>query len=164
MIVITPHNDRVVPSTNIKVFIAGTIDNGNSVDWQSRVLNSLSFDNLPVTFYNPRRSNWVIDLAPSELEYQIDWELQHLETADVIFMHLEQGSISPISLLEFGLFINKPNKFILDVHDQYYRKENVIRTANRYREDMIITNDLNNGILKLKEVLEEEALWRQNNG
>lgn len=164
MVVVTPHDERILPSNNINVFIAGTIDNGNSIDWQSRLVSSLSLLDLPVTLYNPRRSNWVIDLAPQELEYQIDWELQHLENADVIFMHLAPSSVSPISLLEFGLFINKPNKFILDVSEQYYRKENVIRTANRYRPDIQITHDLQEGILKLKETLEVETLWRQNNG
>lgn len=38
------------------VFLAGTIDNGDSPDWQKRVETSLS--DLDVLVLNPRRSEW----------------------------------------------------------------------------------------------------------
>ena len=53
-------------------------------------------------FFNPRRREF--HASPAEMEYQVAWELAHLEAADLIVMNLLGDSRSPISLLEMGLY------------------------------------------------------------
>lgn len=90
------------PITNQSIFLAGTIDDGKSEDWQSKLIEELS--DHEITILNPRRNNWG-DLSDNELRKQITWELDHLEKADIIFMYIIGTSKSPISLLEMGIHI-----------------------------------------------------------
>ena len=61
-----------------KVFLAGTIDMGRSADWQAalvaRFRDSIGGRWL---FFNPRRREF--HASPAEMEYQVAWELAHLE-------------------------------------------------------------------------------------
>lgn len=102
-----------------KIFLAGTIDLGNSPDWQSTIVNELK-DYHYTTIFNPRRDFW----DKKDEAFQIEWELEHLKAADLIAMYLHPGSQSPVSLLELGLYINSP-KLIVCCPDGYFRKNNV---------------------------------------
>ena len=73
------------PITKQSIFLAGTIDDGKSEDWQSKLIKEFSEYNI--TILNPRRNNWG-DLTDNELRKQITWELDHLEKADIIFQNL----------------------------------------------------------------------------
>ncbi len=109
------------------VFLAGTIEMGNSVDWQSVVIHRLT--DVDAVLFNPRRV-----LAPSEedeIDYQINWELDHLQKADIIFMFLAADSVSPISLLELGLYLNAGKPLIIVCEPGYTRRQNVNITVNR---------------------------------
>lgn len=52
--------------------------------------------------FNPRQEHWDAS-RPGEMDYQVRWELDHLEEADMIIMYILGTSKSPISLLEMGL-------------------------------------------------------------
>lgn len=52
--------------------------------------------------FNPRQEHWDAS-RPGEMDYQVRWELDHLEEADMIIMYILGSSKSPISLLEMGL-------------------------------------------------------------
>ena len=90
----------------LRVFLGGTIDNGKSIDWQKTLIGELnSCDTVhPIIVYNPRREDWPDSNDNNEIEKQINWELYHLERADLIVMNILGSSKSPISLLELGLF------------------------------------------------------------
>lgn len=94
-----------------KVFLAGTIDMGRSSDWQAalvaRFRDSIGGRWL---FFNPRRREF--HASPAEMEYQVAWELAHLEAADLIVMNLLGDSRSPISLLEMGLYARSGKLFV----------------------------------------------------
>ena len=84
------------------LFLAGTIEMGNSEDWQSEILKQLADeagqDGLGV--FNPRRV-----VAPEnqlEVNRQINWELDSLDKSSIVFVYLAKNSISPISLYELG--------------------------------------------------------------
>lgn len=117
------------------LFLAGTIDQGNSVDWQKAVVRTL--EDLPVTLYNPRRDAWDAswDLKKGglhpQLKRQINWELEHLDGADAIVMWLEGESFSPISLLELGLHAHE-GKVIVGCPMDYSRAANIYVTCRRY--------------------------------
>lgn len=113
------------------VFLAGTIDMGNSYDWQKDIIGVL--EDYDVEIYNPRRddwdSSWVQSIENEQFNHQVTWELSCLEKADLVVMYFGSNSKSPISLLELGLF-NK--KVICYCPDDFYRKGNVDIVGERY--------------------------------
>lgn len=118
-----------------KVFLAGTIDMGNSEDWQAKVVDAL--DGTDMVFINPRRDNWDSTLEQTKecdvFVEQVEWELSGLELADAIFMYFHPDSKSPVSLLELGLHLGtNPDKLVVCCPDGFYRKGNVDITCEMY--------------------------------
>ncbi|WP_437646502.1 nucleoside 2-deoxyribosyltransferase domain-containing protein [Sorangium sp. So ce362] len=120
-------------ATTPKLFLAGSIDNGQAEPWQADVVQELA--DLDVVILNPRRERWEPDWAqsldnPSFVE-QVAWELRGLEEADVILMYLAPGSKAPISLLELGLF-GRTGKMHVVCPEAFWRKGNVDVVCERY--------------------------------
>lgn len=115
------------------VFLAGTIDMGDSVDWQKEFVEMV--DDEFLTILNPRRddwdSSWKQEISDPQFYEQVNWELAGLEEADAIIMYLAPGSASPISLLELGLFAQR-KKMIVVCPEGFYRKGNVDIVCQRY--------------------------------
>lgn len=116
------------------IFLAGTIDMGNSVDWQSKVCDLLKNHN--VSLYNPRRPDWDNSIRQTvedpRFAEQVNWELDQLTNVDLIIMYLAKDSISPISLMELGMFA--PMKRIVVYCDaNFHRRGNVEVVCNRYK-------------------------------
>jgi hypothetical protein len=106
------------------IFLAGTIDMGNSPDWQREVIDYLSDRN--VVILNPRR-----DFYNANLEEQVNWELDGLMRVDMIGMYFAPGSKSPVTMLEFGLFAAK-HKLIVCCPEGFWRKSNIDIVCGRY--------------------------------
>lgn len=113
-----------------KIFLAGTIDMGNSRDWQMELFERLSGMEGRFIVYNPRQADWDAS-RPGEMEYQVRWELQHLEEADMIIMNILGSSRSPISLLEMGLHAKSRKMYVICEKD-FYRYDNVRITCGYY--------------------------------
>jgi hypothetical protein len=123
-----------IESNGLKsIFLAGTIDMGNSEDWQEIVTEQ--FINCDVNILNPRReawdSTWEQSFENPNFYQQVNWELSALERADVIILYLAAGSKSPISLLEMGLHA-KEGKLVVYCPDEFYRSGNVQIVCDRY--------------------------------
>ena len=119
---------QVIPDSKT-VFLAGTIDNGDSFNWQEGIINRCQ--DLDIVFYNPRRKKWPSVTVTSQIEYQIKWEQEHLDNADLIIMCLLDNSRSPISLLELGLYAQS-GKIIVFCNPEFYRYDNVRLTCEKY--------------------------------
>lgn len=130
----------VVP---LNLFLGGTIDNGESEDWQQQLIDELnSSDTIhPIMIYNPRRKEWNANEGDEGLEKQIRWELHHLERANLIIMNILPNSKSPISLMEIGLFARK-NKLVVFCQQDYYRYKNVEVVCQQYNIPLLNTNDV----------------------
>ena len=113
-----------------RIFLAGTIDGGNSVDWQETAAALLDAGNANCILYNPRQKEWHPE-REGEMDYQVGWELEHLEKADLILMNFLPGSQSPITLLELGLFARSGKLHVVCPPD-FYRYDNVRITCHRY--------------------------------
>lgn len=114
-----------------KIFLAGTIDMGKSIDWQAATIERFrQLDKGRYLFYNPRRGSG-LDGTKEDMYYQIRWELEHLERADRIIMNILGSSKSPISLLEMGIYI-RSGKLAVACEPDYYRYDNVKITCERY--------------------------------
>ena len=108
------------------VFLAGSIEMGKAIDWQSD-LGSFFIDK-GFNVFNPRRddwdSSWVQDYSNPQFFQQVKWELNAIKVSDLVIMHFIPDTISPISLLEFGLLADK-KKMKVVCPPGYFRKGNV---------------------------------------
>jgi hypothetical protein len=128
------------PITTPSVFIAGSIEMGRAVDWQADFIDHLtthfsgaaaaaSTGPNQITILNPRRADWNLawkqDITCPEFKEQVEWELEHLAKADVVALYLCPGTMSPISLLELGLYANARDKLVVCCPEGYWRRGNV---------------------------------------
>ena len=125
-------------NAGIRLFLAGSIEMGQADKWQNEVVNLLSdVDNLIIA--NPRRDDFDANPEQSQtngaLNEQVTWELDHIDSADIVLMYLQPNTISPISLLELGLIAGegrRRRKFFMCCPDGFHRKGNVDITCSRY--------------------------------
>ncbi len=150
MIIITPEEivNKGANRLNAKsVFLAGTIDNGDSLNWQDKVIIELTNLGISCEIFNPRREHWDSNPSKEEMEKQIKWEQNHLDKADIIVMVLLDNSKSPISLLELGLYANT-KKLIVFCTPNFYRWDNVRLTCEKYNIELV--QDLNSLVIANK--------------
>lgn len=133
------------------LFLAGTIEMGNSRDWQAYVIEQLKDCGLNI--FNPRREENPVVNGQTEIEYQIRWELKHIRRSDLVLIHFEKNSISPISLLELGLLLGEnrlvPDNLFVSCDPEYTRRDNVVLTCEEYGVEVF--DDLDDAINIIKE-------------
>jgi hypothetical protein len=136
-----------------KLFLAGTIDNGESIDWQQQVIETLK--NWEVCILNPRRSDWDSswEQTKENLKFreQVEWELSGLEKADLILVNFIAGSQSPITLLELGLFSKEKNLHVV-CPKGFWRRGNVEIICNRY--DIPFYENIEDALSQIKLVVD----------
>lgn len=134
---------NIIGKNPFRIFLAGTIDNGDSTDWQQELINTINGVELkkPTSIYNPRREQWPSSNDHREIERQIDWELSHLEKADLIVMNILANSKSPISLMELGLFA-KEGRLMVFCPKTFYRYDNVRMVCKKYFVPLHNTNNI----------------------
>ena len=126
-IVFPPHRE---PATGRSLFLAGTIEMGDSVNWQESAIEFLQqdFNNARLDIYNPRRpewdSSWEQRETQSQFNDQVNWEMNYLDSSDLVLMHFEETSKSPISLMELG-YLGKSGRVIVSCPTGFYRRGNI---------------------------------------
>lgn len=147
--------------TGVSVFLAGSIEQGKAEDWQQQVIDALA--DLDGVVYNPRRKEWDASLEQSidnpQFAEQVNWEIDHIDRADIVFMYLQPGTKSPISLLELGYVLGNPEgmtNLIVVCPDGFWRKGNVEIMIARESEHRIaaLVNTLEDGIKILRDRIE----------
>ncbi len=149
-------NSPIQVIDGISIFLAGTIDNGKSINWQLEMEDILKDYN--VTLLNPRRDNWNPNSSRAEMAKQINWEMDNLDKCDVIFMNILEESLSPITLLELGLYANS-GKMIVSCHEEFWRKINVDVVCDRFNIPRY--DNFDDAITKLKS--QYNFLYNNNN-
>ncbi len=119
----------------ITIFLAGSIEMGRAERWQSKVIEALAA--YPVTILNPRRddwdSSWVQEASNPQFAEQVNWELDGIDCSDIVVFYFAPGTVSPISLLEFGLVTATiPSSIALCCPPGFARKGNVDIVAERH--------------------------------
>lgn len=143
------------------VFLAGTIEMGNSPDWQAEVIQEIKDYNIVI--FNPRRV-----LPPEgeeEIVKQINWELDGLQTSRTIYMHLCANTISPISLYELGLLQGQQSSrhIIVYCDKEYTRKLNVLTTTSHLywqNTEIQVFDDYQESIKALKKHLDQVTYYQ----
>jgi len=146
MIEIQAPNKVVKIEGNISIFLAGSIELGNAVEWQQALISEFKDSNI--TFLNPRSndwdSTWEQSINNKQFSEQVNWELDSLESADHIVLYLDPNTKSPISLLELGLHATG-GKLIVCCPDGFWRKANVDIVCQR---NNILTLDSLDDLIK----------------
>lgn len=118
------------------LFLGGSIDQGTVINWQDDLTYQLMKRFEALTIFNPRREQWddtwVQSLDNPHFEEQVSWEVEQLEKSDWIFLYFHPGTLSPISLLELGLFASS-RKIIVSCPDGFWRKGNVDFITRKFK-------------------------------
>jgi hypothetical protein len=150
--VIKPSHEDQKQKHRLSVFLAGSIEMGKAEDWQVRIETELK--DYPITIFNPRRddwdSSWEQKSTNPQFNYQVNWEMNSLEEASIIFMYFSPETKSPISLLELGLHAEDQN-MIVCCPDGFWRKGNVEIVCQRHR--IPLHNSLEDAIAALKSLV-----------
>jgi hypothetical protein len=160
-----PDVDPLDYSPFTKIFLAGSIEMGAAEHWQERIVkeldghivsynkeyNAVMSDTL---FFNPRREDWDSswDQKSAQFDEQVNWELDHLDLADIIVMYLDPSTKSPISLLELGLYASS-GKLIVCCPDGFWRKGNVRIVCEKHKIPLF--DNYEQWIEAIKEKLEQ---------
>ena len=134
-----PHRREI---RGTKVFLAGSLETGETGDWQARVTSRLS--NLPISILNPRGDNldpgWEQVATDEQISEQVKWELDYIARADVIAMYFDPGTKASTALLEFGMCAGG-RKMIVGCPQNFYRRGNVEIVCER--KGIIIVDSFN---------------------
>lgn len=139
--VVSPEKIRFASLKKPSVFLAGSIDQGVTEDWQSRM--TTLFDDHDVIFFNPRRTDWDKNADDNAVREQIYWELDALAMVDAIIVYFAPDSLAPISLLELGLHA-KDKRVVVVCPPGYWRRTNVQVVCARH--DIDVYDDLEDGM------------------
>lgn len=125
-----PYNEvglnNIIPYS---IFLAGTIDDGNSKDWQNQVYEDLK--DKPgahfISLLNPRCYDYDVTkqtLTNKKFKNQVNWEQDGLKFASLIFMYIIGGSRSIISMSELGQYANT-GKLVVVAEKDYFKRGNI---------------------------------------
>ena len=144
----------------VSVFLAGSIEMGTTEDWQTKVTAKLVESGKVGTIYNPRRddwdSSWVQSIHNAQFKEQVEWELDHLECAGYVFFYFDPNTKSPITLLELGLRAGLGMSAVVVCPDGFWRKGNVEVVCDTYSRNLHLTDNIEDGILKLLEMISND--------
>jgi len=126
---------RVLDQFDFTIFLAGAIDMGSAVDWQTEVVKHLESkkdeSTTSIGVFNPRRNDWdetwKQDINNSKFFEQVSWELSHIDNCDIAVVYFTKDSKAPITLMELGKLseIKPPEHIIVFCPEGYHRKGNV---------------------------------------
>lgn len=122
------------------VILYGSIEPDPANDWQTSLATSLS--DLPVAIINPRcdawDSTWVEDISDLRFKKQVEWEMDHAKVADVVAFYFKPGTLTPITLLELGMYAGT-GKAVVCCPKGFYKKGNVQMVCARYGIELLET-------------------------
>jgi len=123
-----------------RLFLGGSIEMGAAERWQDALVAFLAeqpcVQHLDV--YNPRRDDWDAswpndyDFAP--FREQVEWELRAQKDADLIVYYFATDTLSPITLLDLGLFHS--TKPVIGFDPAYKRAGNLLVTKDHFEMDI----------------------------
>lgn len=124
------------------IFLGGSIDMGAAENWQNRLAEALVDED--VVLLNPRRddwdSSWTQDpTAGTQFYEQVSWELEMQDNASLLVYYFADGSASPITLLELGLYSRR--NVIVYCTDKFYRYGNVAMVCDKHEIHLVSSFD-----------------------
>ena len=146
---------------SVKIFLAGSIEMGKAEDWQSKLIKRIQDANLEqdIIVYSPRRDNWDSSWKQSEdnpqFFDQVTWELTNLVNADIAFFWFDPNTLSPISMLEFGMMsTSERSHVVVYCPKEFWRKGNIDVTAKFFRNRNNVFDHSEEAINRLMELIQ----------
>jgi len=129
------------------IFLGGSIEMGKAELWQEAITEKLK--DFDIRILNPRRDDYDAGQKQSidnpYFKEQVTWELDGLDRSDLIVMYLQPDTLSPISMMEIGLYINTLdwNKhMIICCPEGFWRKGNIEVLVDRFPFHCKLVNSL----------------------
>ena len=126
------------PITRPSVILYGSIEPDPAADWQTSLAASLS--DLPIDIIDPRcdawDSTWKEDVSDVRFKEQVEWEMDHAKVADVIAFYFKPGTLTPIALLELGMYAGS-GKVVVCCPERFYKRGNVEIVCQRYNIELV---------------------------
>lgn len=123
------------PKNHSSIFLAGSIEMGQAVNWQEDLVHQ--FCQFNVIFYNPRRddwdSSWEQKSTNPEFNEQVTWELMHIDKSDLCVFYFDHKTVSPITLMELGYAGGSSKPSVVYCPAEYFRQGNVQIFCDRYQ-------------------------------
>jgi hypothetical protein len=145
------------------LFTAGSIEMGAAIQWQQRLVEHLQ--DLPLTVTNPRRGQWdpAVDAKAKDPKFrgQVIWELDALTAATVICYFFDVDTISPVTLMELGLWAHS-GKIIVCCKEEFWREGNVKLVCERYNIPFVRSFEML--VPAVKEMLERKGMQLDKDG
>lgn len=119
----------------IRVFLAGTIEQGNSRDWQKIAFDKIMY-NENIAIISPRRDDWdakwVQKISNNDFVTQVLWEQEAIKRATHVLFNFEPETISLISMGEFFQCIALNKNMVVCCPEEYrgYGNISVMCAAN----------------------------------
>jgi len=119
------------------IFLGGSIEQGKA--WGDYLTSKLSSYNFDIRILNPRRDDY--DAGQKQtidnpyFKEQVTWELDGLDRSDLIVMFLQEDTLSPISMMEIGLYINTLDwnkQMIICCPPKFWRRGNIEVLVDRF--------------------------------
>lgn len=144
-----PYHER----NKYSIFLAGSIDMGKAVNWQEQV--EAAFADQDINILNPRRddwdASWVQDISNPQFKQQVEWELDNIESSDLVLMYFDPNGQAPITLLELGICAASLNtEIIVCCPPGYWRRGNVQVVCKFFNVTLVDT---------LEELINEVKEW-----
>lgn len=121
------------------IFLGGSIEQGKAKPWGDYLTSKLSSYNFDIRILNPRRDDYdggqKQSLNNPYFKEQVTWELDGLDRSDLIVMYLQEGTLSPISMMEIGLYINTldwKKEMIIFCPTGFWRRGNIEVLVDRF--------------------------------
>ena len=135
--------ESTIAAVGPRIFLAGSIEMGKAIDWQTKISNDLS--GYGGSIFNPRRddwdSSWVQSASNAKFNEQVTWEMNNLDAATHIIFYFDPKTQSPITLLELGLMATTRKKIFMYCPEGFWRRGNVEMVCNKYSIKMYDTYD-----------------------
>jgi hypothetical protein len=132
MVIKAPNNINQRDIHKPSMFLAGSIEMGQAENWQDTMTKYFEKD---FNIFNPRRDNWDSSWVQSfdnpEFFQQVSWELHALDFSDIIIMYFDPKTMSPISLLELGLYATSKKLHVI-CPEGFWRKGNIEIVCSKY--------------------------------
>ena len=131
---------------------------GEAIDWQADVTNKLK--DADVVIFNPRRddwdSSWKQDIDFQPFREQVEWEMEHLDKADIIIYCFDPKGKAPITLLELGLHAPREDQMIVVCCPEgFWRRGNVQIVCKKHNIPMV--PDVDGIVTKVNQFLKHKV-------
>lgn len=107
---------------------------GVAEQWQERLGHLL--EDVNCVLLNPRRddwdSSWTQSIDNFQFCQQVNWELDGLETSDIVVFYFDPQTRSPITMMELGLVATRSCRVVVCCPEGFWRKGNVDIMCDRY--------------------------------